>query len=112
VVTAERTPHLGAAIIAGSANNQLATPEVAALLHQRGILYAPDYVINAGGVINAAGEARGHYDPSSVMRRVDAIGETLTRLFCRADREHLPTDVIARAMAEDILTRARLENAA
>lgn len=112
IITLERVPHLGAPIIAGSANNQLATPDVATLLHQHGILYAPDYVINAGGVINAAGEATGTYDPSTVLQRITAIGDTLTTLFTRADHEHRPTDAIATAMAEDILTRARLEKAA
>jgi leucine dehydrogenase len=112
VISSERLPVLGAPIIAGSANNQLADEHVGDLLAKHGILYAPDYVINAGGVINAAGEALGAYDSSVVMERVDRIGTTLEVIFRRAVREKRSTDAIAEAMAEDILARARLENAA
>ena len=89
-----------AAIVAGSANNVLARHEDAATLLKRGILYAPDYVINAGGLINVAAEldARG-YDKAAVLRRIDTIPVTLTRIFERSRREGRPTNDIALAMA-------------
>ena len=58
----ETIPHLNTSIIAGGANNQLANDSHGVRLMDRGILYAPDYVINAGGIINVSGEATGNYD--------------------------------------------------
>lgn len=103
---------IGAPIIAGSANNQLADPSVGDTLHQRGLLYAPDYVINAGGVINVAGEALGHYDKLAVEQRVDAIADTLSMVFDRSTRTNQATSLVADSMAEEILMRARLDRTA
>ncbi len=79
-------PQLRCAVIAGAANNQLASDSVAALLAGRGILWAPDFVANAGGLINIAQEfAPGGYDPAAARRRVRDISTTLAGLFAEAD---------------------------
>ncbi|MFC3228895.1 Glu/Leu/Phe/Val dehydrogenase [Marinibaculum pumilum] len=81
VLNADSIPALDARIVAGSANNQLATAEDGARLADRGILYAPDYVINAGGIINVAAELGGRYDRAAVEVKVRAIADTLTEIF-------------------------------
>ena len=95
-------PELAAPIVAGSANNQLAKPEDGAALKARGILYAPDYAINAGGVIDIASEGAG-YDLDKVLCRVGHIYDTLSVIFERAQKEDAATDVIADRMAEERL---------
>ncbi|MFA7430727.1 MAG: amino acid dehydrogenase [Rhodospirillaceae bacterium] len=92
-----------APVIAGSANNQLATPDMGAALHERGILYAPDYVINAGGIISVALEIEGHWDRDTAMKRAQDIGKTLTTIFHRSQAEGLSTAVIADTMARERL---------
>lgn len=84
VLNNETVPRLNCQIIAGAANNQLAEDRVADLLAARGILWAPDFVANAGGVINIA-EERGGYDPANARRQVRAIADTLRRIFDDAD---------------------------
>ena len=86
--------------IAGAANNQLARDEHGAVLKARGILYAPDYVINGGGIIRVAGQIF-EWPDAEVQRRVLAIADTLTQIFRRADSENLPTNVIADRVAEE-----------
>lgn len=78
-------PRLRCAIIAGAANNQLASEPVATLLADRGVLWAPDFVVNAGGLINIAEELRG-YDAGVARRRVRAIGATLQTIFTRSEQ--------------------------
>lgn len=104
---------LRAKVVAGAANNQLATPDMGPALHQRGILYAPDYVINAGGIIAVASEVAGHWDKDLAMKRARDIGATLTEIFRRADAEGLPTAVVADAIARERLAvlKARREAA-
>jgi leucine dehydrogenase len=84
VLNDETVPRLRCQIIAGAANNQLADDRIADLLAARGILWAPDFVCNAGGVINIAQE-RDHYDPAKARRQVKTIGDTLRRIFDDAD---------------------------
>jgi valine dehydrogenase (NAD+) len=72
-------------IVAGSANNQLATPADAQRLHDRGILYAPDYVVNAGGVIQLLGLEDHGWDEPELERNLATIGDTLRRLLRDAD---------------------------
>ncbi|WP_440996519.1 Leu/Phe/Val dehydrogenase [Arhodomonas sp. SL1] len=105
VLNEDTIPEIQAAIVAGSANNQLATEADGERLRRRGILYAPDYVINAGGVIDVADEHHG-YDPFRVRRRIDAIADTLTEIFGRSRREGLPTNEIADRIAEERLHAA------
>jgi leucine dehydrogenase len=80
VLNDESVPRLRCQIIAGAANNQLASDGVADLLASRGILWAPDFVANAGGVINIA-EEFGKYEASAARKRVRGIAETLRRIF-------------------------------
>lgn len=103
-LNARTIPELGAGIVAGAANNQLATPEDGERLRARGLLYAPDYVINAGGIIDIHHERIG-YDERAARAHLDRIGVTLTTIFTRSEAEGRPTDAIADAMAEAIFQR-------
>ena len=84
VLDHETVPRLRCQIVAGAANNQLARESVADLLAARQILWAPDFVANAGGLINIAEEQNG-YNPTAAGRRVRLIGETLREIFDEAD---------------------------
>lgn len=108
VLTARAVPRLGCRIIAGSANNQLADPEVARLLAERDILYAPDFVANAGGLIQVADEREpGGYSAERVRQRVDGIYDTLVRIFAEATRSGRSTWEVATEAAEQRLTMLR-----
>jgi leucine dehydrogenase len=97
-----------ARIVAGAANNQLAEPRHGHALAERGILYAPDYVINAGGVIDIAHERAG-FVAEAVAAHIDRIGDTLAEIFERSAREERPTSAVADALARSRLRRARLD---
>ena len=73
-------------IVAGGANNQLATPEDGERLHARGILYAPDYVINAGGIINVCTEYLGDGDATLVRQRIEGIPVRLEQIWAEGSR--------------------------
>lgn len=92
-------PELAAPIVAGAANNQLAGPQHDAMLRARGVLYAPDYAINAGGVISIALGTPGA-DEGAVRAKVTAIGDTLAAIFRDADATGLPTQAVADRLAE------------
>ena len=98
-------PQLRAAIVAGAANNQLENARHGAALAARGILYAPDYVINAGGIINISFEGDG-YDPARAMARTEGIHETLLRIFAVADAERQPTNAVADRLARERIAAA------
>lgn len=107
VLNADSIPKLRCRVVAGGANNQLATDADADRLGERGIVYAPDFVINAGGVINVGDElAEGGYDADRVARRVAAIEDTLDAIFAEADETGRNTAEIAVARA-----RRRIESA-
>ncbi|MFO7529169.1 MAG: Glu/Leu/Phe/Val dehydrogenase [Marinobacter sp.] len=93
-------PEIRARVIAGAANNLLDRPEHDAMLKERGILYAPDFAINAGGIIDVFYERTGA-TPEKVRAHVDTIGDTLTEIFNRSDRSGLPTGEIANELAEE-----------
>jgi leucine dehydrogenase len=86
-------------VIAGAANNPLTDARVADALEARGILYAPDLVAGAGGVIGAAFGERG--DPAVLRARLDALGPLLESVFARARREHVSTHVAAERLARE-----------
>ncbi len=87
--------------IAGAANNQLCHNDLGAQLQHMGILYAPDYVINAGGIINAAGEFdQEGYHPRRTRDKTDEIYEVLLEIFARSRIENKPTSLIADQIAE------------
>jgi leucine dehydrogenase len=101
----ERTiPKLHAKVVAGAANNQLARDAHGALLKDRGVLYAPDYAINGGGIICVAGQI---YDWSNaeIEQRARGIADTLREVFRRADAEGKSTNAIADRMAEEIMAK-------
>ena len=87
VLNDDTVPQLRCRIVAGAANNQLADDRIADLLNSRGVLWAPDFVANAGGIINIAVEFEpGGYDPELAERRVRGIGDTLRRVYDDAAR--------------------------
>jgi leucine dehydrogenase len=99
VINDETLPRLKVEIIAGGANNQLAEDRHGDLLEQRGILYAPDYVINGGGVINVYGELH-RWPTERAKKKAGEIYETLLRIFEIAKRERMPTYRAADRLAE------------
>lgn len=106
-ITAALAATTRARIVAGAANNQLATPEAGAVLHRRGVVYVPDYVANAGGIIAVAAEYLGHGSAAAVLADVDAIGPRIADLLARSAADATPPEVIADRMA-----RARIAAAA
>lgn len=107
VINDETIDQIKAKIIAGAANNQLARDDHGQTLMDRGILYAPDYVINAGGIINVAAETRGAYDVDWVNAKVDRIYDNLKVIFDRSVSEKRPTNQIADELANEIIAKAR-----
>ncbi|HRP95810.1 MAG TPA: Glu/Leu/Phe/Val dehydrogenase dimerization domain-containing protein [Rhodocyclaceae bacterium] len=97
-------PQLKAKIVAGASNNQLAEPRHGVELMKRGILYAPDYVINAGGIIDVYHERTG-FDRDAVIRHIEEIYDNLMEIFARARREERPTGEVADAIAEERFAR-------
>ncbi len=102
----ETVPRLRCRIVAGAANNQLADDGIAALLNQRGILWAPDFVVNAGGLINIA-EEFGGYDLTVARVRVRAIADTLKRIFQQAAGDRTTPLTAALELARHRLAAAR-----
>jgi len=103
VLSVATVPRLRCRIVAGSANNQLAEPEAADLLQGRGILYAPDYVINAGGAIAIVGLEQLGWGRSELDTALAQIGDTLRQIYERADAEGISTAAAADALAEQRL---------
>jgi leucine dehydrogenase len=95
-------PKLTCDIVAGSANNQLAEDRHGAELRERGILYAPDYVINAGGLIQVAADYAGE-DSDWARTKTEGIFDSLMEIFERADREELPTANVTDRIVEEML---------
>ena len=103
-------PRLRCKAVAGSANNVLLEPHHAADLRARGILYAPDYVINAGGIINVAVELLpGGYNEGEACRRIDRIYDNLKLLFEISEREDISTREAAQRLAEKRIAEGRKE---
>jgi leucine dehydrogenase len=107
ILNAETIPQLACRIVAGSANNQLDRPEDAELLHERGILYAPDYVVNAGGAIAFGMMHLGESNEEAIRERVCEIENTLDRIFPEASQRGESPVHGARRVAEDALRRGR-----
>ena len=98
-------PELRTAAVVGAANNQLADASGATRLADAGVLYAPDYVVNAGGVINLAEELVG-YDRRRAWQRIEGIFDTTTAVFKRAASDGITTAAAADCMAEERLARS------
>lgn len=100
-------PRLKAKVIAGSANNQLKEPRHGDMLHEKGIVYAPDYVINAGGVINVADELYG-YNRDRAMKKVETtIYHNIEKVISISKRDQIPTYKAADIMAEERMNKIR-----
>jgi glutamate dehydrogenase/leucine dehydrogenase len=106
VVTDETIPSFKCRAIAGAANNQLGHPRHARELADAGIVYAPDYVINAGGLINAEDELHG-YDADRARTKAAGIAETLRGVFAAAKREGITTAEAADRLAESRMQRGK-----
>lgn len=101
VINDDTLPRLKTKIVAGSANNQLAEDRHGAELKAANILYAPDYAINAGGVINIYYEYCAAYDQKAAYKHIAGIGDTMESIFKRARRLDIPTNAAADHIAED-----------
>jgi leucine dehydrogenase len=101
ILNAQTIPRLAASIVAGAANNQLAEDKDGRALQDAGILYAPDYVINAGGIISVAREFLGGTTEAQVTSEIHGIPVRLTEIFERARRESRTTNAVADQMAQD-----------
>ena len=100
VLDCDSIARLQARVVAGAANNQLQHDAIGETLLHEGILYAPDYVINAGGVIDVAFERTG-YDLDKVVAKVEGIAASLTEIFERSDAEQRPTSEVADDLARE-----------
>ena len=98
-------PALRVPVVAGGANNQLATPEDGARLHARGILYTPDYVINAGGIISVCTEYLGDGDEKLVRERIEGIPERLSHIWSESESSGRDPAAVADAMAQRLIGR-------
>jgi leucine dehydrogenase len=105
ILTEQSIPQIKAKVIAGGANNQLATRADGARLHDRGILYAPDYVINAGGIINVGLEYLGQGNMAEVQSRVDKIPERLIEVWDESDRTGDAESEVADRIAQRLIGR-------
>jgi leucine dehydrogenase len=111
-ISAATLPRLKARIVAGGANNQLADKAAGQALFDAGLTYAPDFVVNGGGIINVAAEIRaleagGAYDPAWVEMKVEAMIDTLGEVLDRSAAERRPADQIAVQMAKERIAAAR-----
>ena len=111
ILTEETVDKLNCRIVAGAANNQLRGRSAALRLAERGILYAPDFIINAGGIINLASELEpGGYDPEEAEHRVARIRTRLLEIFARAQAEGVTPEEAARARARERIGTVRKTN--
>jgi leucine dehydrogenase len=104
-LNAESIPRLRCRIVAGGANNQLATLEDGERLRAAGILHAPDFLINAGGAMHGIGLEQLGWDADELERRVAGIGATLARLYEQADAQGITPDAAAEQLAAERLSR-------
>jgi leucine dehydrogenase len=101
ILNDETIPKLKCELVVGAANNQLLEPRHGDLLEQRGILYAPDYAANAGGIINGGCREIMGWDVARTLAKTDAIYDTLLNIFELAKREKIPTYQAADRLAEE-----------
>src|SRR6266568_142765 len=99
VINRRSIPTLRCRVIAGGANNQLETAEDADRLRERGIVYAPDFVINAGGVLHGGGLEEQHWTREVLDAKLAGIGDAVYEIFVAADRDGISTDAAARRIA-------------
>lgn len=109
IINDETIPRIKAKVIAGSANNQLEKDEHGTILHEKGVVYAPDYVINSGGVINVAEELVG-YNQERALNKVKSIYSILENIFAISRKKNIPTSVAANEIAEQRIQTIRKLN--
>lgn len=107
VVRGDNISRLRCRIVAGGANNQLLNPEDGEELHTRGILYAPDYIVNAGGIVNAAAEVGMAYNPDRSRQQTERIYEIMGRVIQISKSEEISTAKAADRLAEERLASVR-----
>ena len=105
ILNEESIPQLKVPVVAGGANNQLATPADGPRIHERGILYAPDYVINAGGIINVCTEYLRDGDSSLVRQRIEGIPDRLEQVWAESADSGRDPATVADAMAQRLIGR-------
>jgi leucine dehydrogenase len=116
-ITFDALDRLKGKVIAGGANNQLASPEVGQAAFARDVVYAPDYVINGGGIINVAGEiralqAKAAFEPAWVEGKLDRLMQTLAAILDQARAESRPPEVIAAELARARIAERTADTAA
>jgi leucine dehydrogenase len=105
ILNEQTIPTIQARLIAGGANNQLASTEDGERLRKAGILYAPDYIVNAGGIICAASEYLGQGSELQVRQRIEQIPTTLRAIIAQASAQMLPTNIVADRRARERLSK-------
>ncbi|MEZ6036641.1 MAG: Glu/Leu/Phe/Val dehydrogenase dimerization domain-containing protein [Planctomycetota bacterium] len=112
ILNDDTIPKLGAKVVAGAANNVLLKPEHGKMLADRGILYAPDYVINAGGIINVSVEFHeGGYDEQVALSKIERIPQALKELWTIAKEENIPPSDAADRLARRIIAEGKAQKA-
>ncbi|MET3727880.1 leucine dehydrogenase [Fictibacillus halophilus] len=106
IINDDTIPQIKAKVIAGAANNQLKETRHGDAIHEMGIVYAPDYVINAGGVINVADELNG-YNRDRAMKKVETIYDNIASVIEISKRDNIPTYLAADRLAEERIERMR-----
>ena len=106
VINDETIKRLKVKIVAGAANNQLEEERHGDVLHEKGILYAPDFVIGAGGLINVANELEG-YQQERATKRAKGIYEILSRVLEKSEKENIPTNKAATLLAEERIRQVK-----
>lgn len=100
ILNDDTIPQIKAKVIAGAANNQLAREELGTVLRSKGICYAPDYVINAGGIIDIYHQTQDG-TPDDLRKHLESIGDTLREIYIRADETDRANNLIANVIAEE-----------
>lgn len=112
ILNDETIPALNTKVVAGAANNLLLKPEHGKMLDDRGILYAPDYVINAGGIVNVSVEFHdGGYDEAVALRKIERIPQALKELWTIAKEENIPPSDAADSLAQRIIAEGKAAKA-
>ena len=107
VLNLETIPRLSCQVVAGGANNQLATDADGEEIHRRGILYAPDYIINAGGIINVSAEIGGPYNADRAREKTERIYGIMEQVIQISQDQEIPTSQAADRLAERRLSSVR-----
>ncbi len=107
ILNDETIPRLKCRAVVGSANNQLLEERHGEALQQRGVLYAPDYIVNAGGIVNISMEVGRPYDENAAMERVALIYDTMTRVIETSNSQGIPTALAADRLAEERINAKR-----